>query len=207
MYRYFFKRIIDLTISLTSIVLLMPVILIIAILVWLKLGSPVLFTQKRIGKDGKAFLMYKFRSMRNTTDSDGNLLPDEKRLTGFGAWLRSTSLDELPGLWCVIKGGMSLVGPRPLLPEYMEYYSKTQHRRHEVKPGITGWAQINGRNAQSWEDRLNYDVWYVDHYSFLLDLKIIYLTFIKVFKKEGISAKNNVTMVNFSEYMRKKNKR
>lgn len=162
------------------------------------MGTPVIFSQIRPGKDGKPFRMYKFRSMKNATDEAGNPLPDDQRMTPFGAKLRSSSLDELPELWNVLKGEMSLVGPRPLLMEYLPLYSPEQYRRHEVRPGVTGWAQVNGRNAISWEDKFKLDVWYVDNRSFLLDLKIIFLTIKKVFVKEGISAQGEATMPRFT---------
>ena len=162
------------------------------------MGTPVIFSQVRPGRDGKPFRMYKFRSMKDATDQDGNPLPDADRITPFGAKLRSTSLDELPELWNVLKGEMSLVGPRPLLMEYLPLYSTEQYRRHEVRPGITGWAQVNGRNAISWEEKFEYDVWYVDNQSILLDIKILLLTIKKVFVKEGISAEGEVTMTKFT---------
>jgi len=194
------KGIIDKVIALAAIILLMPLYLIVYILTYFKLGSPVLFKQQRPGKDGKLFTMYKFRTMLNTQDKHGNMLSDEKRLTAFGKFLRSTSLDELPELFNVIKGDMSLVGPRPLLPEYLELYTPEQARRHKVKPGITGWAQVNGRNAISWEKKFELDVWYVDNWSIWLDIKIILLTLKKVFVREGITSSNNVTMEKFQGY-------
>jgi len=162
-----------------------------------KLGAPVLFKQVRPGLGGKPFTMMKFRSMTDERDEHGNLLPDGVRLTKFGRFLRSTSLDELPGLWCVLKGDMSLVGPRPLLMEYLPLYSAEQARRHEARPGITGWAQVNGRNAISWEQKFEYDVWYVDNQSLWLDIKIIFLTLKKVFVRDGISAQGEATMPAF----------
>ena len=162
------------------------------------MGRPVIFTQTRPGLKSKSFNMIKFRTMKDATDSLGNQLPDEERLTSFGQFLRSTSLDELPGLWCVLKGDMSLVGPRPLLVEYLPHYSDEQARRHNVRPGITGWAQVNGRNAISWEQKFEYDVWYVDNQSFWLDIKILALTVKKVFVREGISAEGEVTMSKFT---------
>lgn len=164
----------------------------------LRLGSPVLFRQQRPGLHGKPFMMYKFRTMTDSMDTNGNLLADDERLPSFGRFLRSSSLDELPELFNVLKGDMSLVGPRPLLMEYLPLYSPLQARRHEILPGITGWAQINGRNAISWEEKFKLDVWYVDNQSLWLDLKIIFLTFIKVFRREGISHEGQATMEKFT---------
>lgn len=197
MYRYFFKRVIDILVSLTVFICFWWIFLIVAYLVRTKLGSPVIFKQERPGKDGKVFTMYKFRSMSDTRDKNGKLLSDAERLPKFGKLLRATSLDELPELWNVLKGEMSLVGPRPLLVEYLERYSDFQSRRHEVRPGITGWAQVNGRNAISWDEKFRLDVDYVDNYNFLMDMKILFLTLKKVFVKEGISQKDNVTMSKF----------
>lgn len=197
MYRYFFKRAIDILASLTAFICFWWVFLIVGYLVKTKLGSPVLFKQERPGKDGKIFLMYKFRSMTDGKDKDGNLLSDAERLPRFGKLLRATSLDELPELWNVLKGEMSLVGPRPLLVEYLERYNDFQKRRHEVRPGITGWAQVNGRNAISWDQKFKLDVEYVDSYNFFLDIKILFLTVKKVFVKEGISEDSGVTMSKF----------
>lgn len=191
------KRFIDIFVSLFAILTLMPFILIIAVLVRAKLGSPILFKQERPGLYGKIFKMVKFRSMTCATDENGTLLSDDERLTRFGMFLRSSSLDELPGLWSVLKGDMSLVGPRPLLVDYLPLYSKEQARRHDVKPGVTGWAQVNGRNAISWEDKFKFDVWYVDNQSLLLDIKILFLTVKKVFVREGISAEDHVTIERF----------
>lgn len=191
------KRIFDLIISCVAIFLLFPIIIVIAILIRLKLGSPVLFTQDRPGLNGNIFRMMKFRTMLDAKDSKGTLLPDEQRMTKFGAFLRSASLDELPGLFNVLKGDMSLVGPRPLLVQYLPLYNKEQARRHNMRPGITGWAQINGRNAISWEDKFEYDIWYVDHQCFWLDIKILFLTVKKVFVREGISADGHVTIEPF----------
>mgnify|MGYP006163717083 CR=1 FL=1 len=191
------KRLFDLVAALSALLILCPVILVVALLIRIKLGAPVLFKQTRPGLDGKPFNMLKFRSMLDATDKDGNHLPDEMRLTRFGRILRSTSLDELPGLLNVLKGDMSLVGPRPLLMQYLPLYTAEQARRHDVRPGITGWAQVNGRNAISWEDKFKLDVWYVDNQSFLLDLKILLLTVIKVFKREGIASATSVTMEGF----------
>lgn len=197
MYRKFFKRFLDIIISLLFILCFWWLYIVIAILVRVKLGSPVLFKQDRPGLNEKIFKMYKFRTMTDRKDKDGNLLPDAERLTKFGKFLRSTSLDEIPEFFNVLKGEMSLIGPRPLLVRYLGRYTKEQLRRHEVKPGISGWAQVNGRNAISWEDKFKYDIEYVDKLNFLLDLKIIFLTIKKVFKTEGISQKGNATMEEF----------
>lgn len=191
------KRLFDILVAGLGLLFLLPVFLILALLVRLKLGSPIFFRQQRPGKNGKIFTIIKFRTMREGYAPDGTPLPDHERLTPFGSFLRSTSLDELPELWNVLKGEMSLVGPRPLLPEYLPRYSPRQARRHEVRPGITGWAQINGRNAQSWEERLEYDVWYVENQSFFLDLKILFLTILRVIRKEGINAPGEATMPPF----------
>ena len=180
-----------------ALLLLSPAIICVAVLVHIKLGSPVFFRQVRPGLHGKSFNMIKFRTMLDAVDGNGDVLPDEVRLTSFGKLLRSTSLDELPGLWCVLKGDMSLVGPRPLLVEYLPLYSPEQARRHEVRPGITGWAQVNGRNAISWEEKFKLDVWYVDNQSFLLDIKILFLTVWKVLRRKDISADGEVTMAPF----------
>ena len=193
------KRVFDVVVSATALVVLAPVMGLIALLVWRTMGCPVLFRQARPGLHGKPFVMYKFRTMRDLRDAEGNLLPDEARLTPFGRWLRATSLDELPELVNVLRGEMSLVGPRPLLMEYLERYTPEQARRHEVKPGITGWAQIHGRNNLSWEERLRLDVWYVDHWSLWLDLKILWRTLWMVLRREGISAQGHATMPRFGE--------
>lgn len=193
-----FKRFIDIFVSAIALILLSPVIAIVAWSISKKLGSPVLFHQIRPGLNGKPFTMIKFRTMRDAVDKNGNPLPDSERMTPFGNFLRSTSLDELPELWNVLKGDMSLVGPRPLLMEYLPLYSKEQARRHEVRPGVTGWAQINGRNAISWEEKFKLDVWYVDNQSFWLDVKILFLTVKKVFIRDGISAKGEATMSKFT---------
>lgn len=192
------KRLFDLLVSLILLLLLSFLIAIVAILIRIKLGSPILFKQQRPGWKGKPFYVYKFRTMTEAKDQFGNLLPDEVRLTPFGKWLRKLSIDELPQLSNVLKGELSLVGPRPLLMEYLPLYTPEQARRHQVKPGITGWAQVNGRNAITWEEKFTYDVWYVDNQSFLLDLKILWMTVIKVFKSEGISANNHVTISKFT---------
>ncbi|WP_417447192.1 sugar transferase [Kangiella sp.] len=191
------KKTFDFTVALLALIALSPLIFIVALLIRFKLGSPILFTQDRPGLNGRVFKMMKFRSMLDAKDKQGNLLPDEQRMTKFGAFLRSTSLDELPGLFNVLKGDMSLVGPRPLLVQYLPLYSDEQTRRHNVRPGITGWAQVNGRNAISWEDKFKLDVWYVDNQSFWLDIKILLLTVKKVFVREGISADGHVTMTRF----------
>ena len=188
------KRIFDILASAIGLLLLSPFIAIIAWQIKRKLGSPVLFRQQRPGLNGKAFTMVKFRTMRDAIDKNGNPLPDSERMTAFGNFLRSTSLDELPELWNVLKGEMSLVGPRPLLMEYLPLYNQEQMRRHEARPGVTGWAQINGRNAISWEEKFKLDVWYVDNQSFWLDIKILFLTVKKVFIRDGISADDHVTM-------------
>jgi len=192
------KRLFDLVISLFALVILFPIVLITATLVRIKLGSPLFFTQERPGFNGAVFEMIKFRSMLDGIDENGNLLPDSARLTPFGEKLRSSSLDELPGLWNVLKGDMSLVGPRPLLVDYLPLYTSEQARRHNVRPGITGWAQVNGRNAISWEQKFKLDIWYVDNHSFWLDIKILFLTVKKVFIKDGISEIGHVTMSAFT---------
>lgn len=197
LYTMFFKRFLDVVLSGIALIVLSPVFLIVAILVRTKLGSPVIFKQERPGKDDKVFSMYKFRTMTDATDKNGELLPDDVRLTHFGKILRSTSLDELPELWNIFIGDMSIVGPRPLLVEYLELYTSTQAKRHDVRPGLTGLAQVNGRNAISWEEKFEYDVIYVENISFLEDVKIIFLTVKKVFIKEGISADGSQTMEKF----------
>ncbi|WP_456090327.1 NeuD/PglB/VioB family sugar acetyltransferase [Neisseria sp.] len=194
----FFKRLFDIVASASGLIILSPVFLILVYLIRKNLGSPVFFIQERPGKDGRPFKMIKFRSMRDAIDKDGNPLPDSERLTDFGKKLRAASLDELPELWNVLKGNMSLVGPRPLLMGYLPLYNEFQNRRHEMKPGITGWAQVNGRNALSWDEKFSCDVWYIDHYSFWLDMKILFLTVKKVFIKEGISAEGEATMLPFT---------
>lgn len=176
---------------------LSPIFLILILLMYLSFGTPIIFKQKRPGLYGKPFYMYKFRTMTNAKDINGNLLSDAERLTKFGRFLRSTSLDELPELWNVLKGDMSLVGPRPLLMEYLPLYTTEQARRHEVKPGITGWAQVNGRNAISWEEKFKLDVWYVENKSLCLDIKILFLTVYRVVKRDGISAASEATMPRF----------
>jgi sugar transferase EpsL len=191
------KRAFDLVLVIPGLPVLLPLLLCIALAVRFKLGSPVLFSQERPGRGGKPFTLYKFRTMNDAKDATGHLLPDAERLTPFGKFLRSTSLDELPELWNILKGDMSLVGPRPLLMEYLPLYSERQARRHEVKPGLTGWAQVNGRNALRWEDRLEMDVWYVDHQSFWLDLQIFWMTIWTVLKRRGISHEGSATMEPF----------
>lgn len=198
------KRLFDIVASAIALILLSPIIAIVAWQISRKLGSPVLFRQVRPGLNGKPFTMVKFRTMRDAVDKNGTPLPDSERMTPFGNFLRSTSMDELPELWNVFKGDMSLVGPRPLLMEYLPLYSKEQARRHESRPGVTGWAQINGRNAIGWEEKFKLDVWYVDNQSLWLDVKILFLTVKKVFIKDGISADGHVTMPPF-EGTRKEN--
>lgn len=191
------KRIFDLCLTIPAFIVLSPVMGVTAVLVAVKLGRPVLFTQERPGYEEKIFKMYKFRSMTDERDADGELLPDEVRLTSFGEKLRSTSLDELPELFNILKGDMSLVGPRPLLVQYLPLYNKRQHKRHDVKPGITGLAQINGRNSISWEEKFEYDVKYVENLSFKEDIRILFETVFKVFKREGINSENSATMEDF----------
>lgn len=198
MYRLFIKRFLDFTFSLIAIILLSPIFLILAILVKVKLGSPVIFTQERPGRAEKIFKMYKFRSMTSETDENGELLSDDVRLTSFGKKLRSTSLDELPELFNILKGDMSIVGPRPLLVKYLSLYSAKQKERHRVRPGLTGLAQVSGRNTLSWNDRFKLDVEYAERYTFLYDLKIIGLTIKIVAKKEGINSDASVTMEEFT---------
>jgi len=192
------KRIVDILGSVTGLLILSPVLCVLVILIRREMGAPVLFRQVRPGKDGRPFEMLKFRTMRDVTGPDGEQLPDATRLTRFGRTLRSTSLDELPGLWNVLKGEMSLVGPRPLLMEYVPLYSLEQARRMKIRPGITGWAQVNGRNALSWEEKFALDVWYVDNRSLGLDLKIIWMTIRKVLVRDGISADGEATMPKFT---------
>lgn len=191
------KRAFDFTLAALGLLLGAVPLLLLALLVRCMLGSPVLFRQQRPGLSGKPFMLVKFRTMTDERGPDGELLPDSIRLTAFGRFLRTTSLDELPELWNVLKGDMSFVGPRPLLMEYLPLYTEEQARRHEVRPGITGWAQVNGRNTVDWEDRFKLDVWYVDHRSFLLDLRILFLTLLKVAKREGITASGEATMSKF----------
>lgn len=192
------KRFIDLFLSLTGLLLLSPIMFTIAVLVRINLGKPIIFSQTRPGYLGKPFDIYKFRTMSNALSDNGELLPDQFRLTRFGRFLRSTSLDELPNLWTIIKGDMSIVGPRPLLMEYLPLYNSDQAKRHLVKPGLTGWAQINGRNAISWKEKLALDTWYVENLSVCLDLKIIFITIKKTIMREGISAEGEATMTKFT---------
>ncbi|WP_454254984.1 sugar transferase [Pseudomonas sp. Marseille-Q8238] len=193
-----FKRIFDIVCSALALLLLWPVLLVLYVLVRVKLGTPAFFRQQRPGLYGRPFMMVKFRTMLDAVDAEGNSLPDDIRLTRFGRFLRGTSLDELPELWNVLKGDMSLVGPRPLLMEYLPLYSAEQARRHEVRPGITGWAQINGRNALSWKQKFDLDIWYVDSQTFWLDIRILLLTVRKVLIREGISAEGQATMSKFT---------
>jgi len=197
-YKKIIKPLFDILLALILIIIFSPVMIITAILIYLKMGKPIIFAQPRPGYRGKIFKIYKFRTMSDERDENGKLLPDEKRLKGIGRTIRSLSLDELPQLFNVLKGDMSFVGPRPLLVEYLELYNDEQKKRHDVKPGITGWAQVNGRNAISWEEKFRYDVKYVEKQSFLFDLKILFLTALKVFKKEGISQQGNATMEKFN---------
>lgn len=198
MYRNFVKRILDIIISGIALLCFCPIILVLIAILMIANRYSAFFVQERPGKDGKIFKLVKFKTMTDKTDSDGNLLPDDKRLTKIGTIIRSTSLDELPQLWNVLKGDMSLIGPRPLLIQYLPLYSSEQARRHEVKPGITGWAQINGRNAITWKQKFEYDVWYVDNISFALDLEILWLTFKKVVARENINSATSATMEYFN---------
>ncbi len=198
MYRKYIKRLLDIVISLTALVILSPVMLIVAILVRCKLGAPVIFYQQRPGYQEKVFKLCKFRTMTDERDENGELLPDAVRLTKFGKMLRATSLDELPELWNILKGDMSLIGPRPLLVKYLPLYNEFQKHRHDVKPGLTGWAQVNGRNAISWEERFEMDVYYVNNQSFLLDLKILFKTVAVVFKHSDINSSTDATMEAFT---------
>lgn len=197
-YEKYIKRLLDFTLSFLALIVLSPVLLVTAILVRIKLGSPIIFHQERPGKSEKIFRLYKFRSMTDECDENGDLLPDDQRLTRFGQILRSTSLDELPELWNILRGDMSIVGPRPLLVKYLPLYNEEQRHRHDVRPGLTGWAQANGRNAISWEEKFKLDVWYVQHISFWVDLKVIFMTVKKVFCRDGISSETSVTMEEFS---------
>jgi lipopolysaccharide/colanic/teichoic acid biosynthesis glycosyltransferase len=202
MYKNAVKRFLDFMLSLTGIIVLSPILLILWILVRMKLGSPVLFHQERPGRHEKIFKLYKFRSMTDEKDAQGNLLPDEVRLTKFGKILRSTSLDELPELFNILKGDMSLIGPRPLLVRYLPYYTDEERHRHDVRPGLTGLAQVNGRNALGWEDRFRYDLYYVEHLSFLMDMKIIAMTVGKVLKRSGTLSGADQTVADFDVYRR-----
>lgn len=197
MYRKYFKRLMDFILSLMAIIFLSPVLLVVAILVRTKLGSPVIFKQERPGLNEKVFTMYKFRTMIDKRDEDGDLLPNEKRHTRFGKLLRATSLDELPELFNILRGDMSIIGPRPLLIEYLRLYDDHQKHRHDVKPGLSGLAQVSGRNAISWEEKFNYDIEYVNNITFILDCKIIVKTILKVFKREGVNSSEVVTMEKF----------
>lgn len=192
------KSFFDKILSLFLIIIFSPIYIIVSFLIYKKMGSPIFFKQKRPGYKEEIFGIYKFRTMTNKTDKDGNLLPDDQRLVGIGKFIRSTSLDELPQLFNVLKGEMSFVGPRPLLTEYLELYNDKQKRRHDVKPGITGWAQVNGRNAISWEQKFEYDVWYVENQSFTLDMEILWMTFLKVLKRSDISSSTSTTMEKFT---------
>ena len=205
MYKKFFKRFFDIILSLIAIIILSPVYLIISVLVLIFMGWPILFKQPRPGKNEKIFNMYKFRTMTNKKDKDGNLLPDEQRLPKFGRFLRKTSLDELPEMFCILTGTMSFVGPRPLLVEYLPYYTPKEHHRHDVRPGLTGWAQVNGRNNLNWDDRFKLDVEYVNNISLKFDVKIILLTIKKVVKASDINVRGTGKMVDFDEYRRKQN--
>lgn len=196
-YVKYIKRLLDIILSLIAIIILSPLILVLCLLVKIKLGSPVIFTQERPGKDEKIFRLYKFRSMTGDRDAKGNLLPDDERLTSFGKKLRSTSLDELPELFNILNGDMSIVGPRPLLIEYLNLYNKNQKKRHNVRPGLTGYAQVNGRNSVSWEERFDMDIWYVNNISLITDIKIILNTIKVVLRKDGISSGTSVTMEKF----------
>lgn len=197
-YEKYIKRLLDIVLSGCALIVLSPLLLVTAILVRVKLGSPVIFCQERPGKDEKIFNLHKFRSMSDARDETGALLPDKERLTGFGKKLRALSIDELPELWDIFRGKMSIVGPRPLLVKYLPLYSEEQHHRHDVRPGLTGWAQVHGRNLASWEERFAYDVDYVDNISFALDVKIIFMTIRCVFAREGISAEGSATMEAFA---------
>ncbi len=197
-YEKYIKRLLDIVLSGAALVILSPVLLITAVLVRIKLGSPVIFTQERPGKDEKVFKLHKFRSMTDARDASGNLLPDKERLTRFGAKLRSLSIDELPELWNIFRGKMSIVGPRPLLVKYLPLYNEEQRHRHDVRPGLTGWAQVHGRNLTSWEERFEYDVEYVNNISFALDVKIIIMTIRCVLGREGINADGSATMKAFT---------
>lgn len=200
MYKKYVKRLLDIVISFCSLVILSPIIIIVAILVRIKLGSPIIFKQDRPGKDGKIFKLYKFRSMSDKKDQNGKLLPDKDRLTRFGKLLRAASLDELPELFNILKGEMSLVGPRPLAVSYLPYYNEKEKHRHDVRPGLTGLAQINGRNLLNWEERFAYDIEYVNNITFINDLKIIFKTFYKVIKKDGVVTRGTGKTIDFDEY-------
>ena len=205
LYRRYFKRPMDFVLSLIAIIVLSPVFLVVAVLVRIKLGSPVIFKQERPGLNEKIFTLYKFRSMTDERDENGELLPDSVRLTKFGKFLRSTSLDELPELFNILKGDMSIIGPRPLAVLYLPYYNEIEKHRHDVRPGLSGLAQIHGRNTLSWEDRFNYDIQYVNNITFLVDLKIIFQTFLKVFKREGVVVRGTGKIKSFHEYRMEQN--
>lgn len=205
MYKKFFKRFFDIVLSLMAIIILSPVYLIISILALIFMGWPILFKQPRPGKDEKIFNMYKFRTMTNKKDKDGNLLSDSKRLTKFGKILRKTSLDELPEIFCIILGKMSIVGPRPLVEQYLPYYTEAEHHRHDVRPGLTGWAQVNGRNNLNWDERFKLDLEYIDKMSLIFDIKIIYLTILKVFKASDITLRGTGKTKDFDVYRREQN--
>ena len=194
---YITKKILDVALSIFGLIIVSPLLLLVALIISVEMGRPVLFIQKRPGLNGKPFVLYKFRTMKNDWNKSGLLLPDKERLTRIGSFIRSTSLDELPELLNVLIGDMSIVGPRPLLKQYLDRYTPEQARRHEVKPGLTGWAQVNGRNSINWEEKFKLDVWYVDHQSILLDLRIIWMTVLKVLKREGIRHKGQATMQEF----------
>ena len=202
MYAKCFKRLIDFVLSFCAMIVLSPILLILTVTGAVAMGGNPFFTQQRPGKDEKIFRLIKFRTMNNKKDKDGNLLPDEKRLTGYGKWLRSTSLDELPELFNIVKGDMAIVGPRPLLVKYLPYYNERQRHRHDVRPGLTGLAQANGRNASTWDERFDYDIKYVENITFAGDIKIIIDTAMAVLKKEGISAEGQATMPDFIEYVK-----
>ena len=204
MYAKYIKRMLDFILSLIALIVLSPLMIIIGILVRIKLGKPVIFKQKRPGKNEKIFTLYKFRTMTDEKDEQGNLLADEKRLTKFGKFLRSTSLDELPELWNILKGEMAIVGPRPLLVEYLPLYNEEQKHRHDIKPGLTGLAQISGRNAIQWEEKFKEDIEYVNNTTFIQDTKIILKTFIKVFKRDGINQEGNATIRKFEGVKKEK---
>lgn len=205
MYKKFFKRFFDSILSLIAIIILSPVYLIISVLVLIFMGWPILFKQPRPGKNEKIFNMYKFRTMTNKKDKDGNLLPDEQRLPKFGRFLRKTSLDELPEIFLIFIGKMSIVGPRPLVVQYLPYYTEEEHHRHDVRPGLTGWAQVNGRNNLSWDDRFKLDIEYVNNISLIFDIKIIFLTIKKVIKASDINVRGTGKMMDFDEYRREQN--
>lgn len=197
-YETYIKRLMDIVLSGCGLLVLSPVLLVTAVLVRVKLGSPVIFRQPRPGRDGVVFNLYKFRSMTDETDENGNLLPDEVRLTKFGKLLRATSLDELPELWNILRGDMSVVGPRPLLVKYLPLYNEQQRHRHDVRPGLTGWAQVHGRNLIGWEEKFQLDLWYVEHLSFAVDVKTVFLTVRHVLRREGISSGTAATMEEFT---------